>query len=196
MAENFSLAIRKETGAAVFIAKDGSILKNCPEEGLLLVDKQDPYKLTSVSQQNGVTVVRMPAEKMLSTPKILSLLKLSVESFRIATGFAADDTDDLTIAVWMETKNGLPRGHEFLVGGKSFFVKFPMEAFRGYDDKSSGTPKTEIRAKVHPSEIKFKAGSNVSEWQLIQDRFRESLSSPGANIDWSETAGVYTRYLK
>ena len=68
-----------------------------------------------------------------------------------------------------------------------------MKVFHGHDEKAAGTGETVISVQENPENIKIRPGSNVSEWELMEERFRETLSSPGSTIEWSEGNAIYTR---
>ena len=40
-------------------------------------------------------------------------------------------------AMWIQFQGGLPRGHEFIVGGPSFDVTFKLSSFGGLDEKTA-----------------------------------------------------------
>ena len=188
-----TVVLRKESGALSFIDNNCYMLKNCPKEANLLIDKADPYKLAVVNPQNAVTVVPLANDKFIPPPRILAMLTNSIESFRVETGFASNNGPDrTTIALWMENKLGAPRSHEYIIGGPEIAIEFKMNVFKGFDEKSV-SPDTVVSASIHPSQIQFRLGSNVGDWVRIEEMFRDSLASPGAKIVWPEGCGIYTR---
>ena len=50
-----------------------------------------------------------------------------------------------------------------------------MKVFHGHDEKAAGTGETVISVQENPENIKIRPGSNVSEWELMEERFRETL---------------------
>ena len=167
--------------------------KNCAEDAKVLVDETDPYKLTVVNPQNAVAVKFLPADMFIPPPRIVGMLTNSVESFRVATGFASNNgPDKTTIALWLENKLGAPRSHEYIIGGPELTIDFKMKAFKGFDEKSVG-PDTSVSVNIHPSRIQFRQGSNVGDWMRIEEMFRDSLTSPGAKIYWTKVCSIYTR---
>lgn len=66
--------------------------------------------------------------------------------------------------------------HELLVSGPVLDIIFKMKVLHGHDEKSSGTMETIISAREMPGNIQFRAGSNVSDWELRVVQFRNSLN--------------------
>ena len=132
--EYVMLALRKEAGRIAFIDNKGFLSKTCPEDATVFVDKHDAYKLAVVAPQNSVPVVRLPSSRSLPYPRIQAMTMPSVEGFRVASGFAHNESlSSLQLAIWMENKGGVPRSHEFLAAGPELKISFQMEVFKGYD---------------------------------------------------------------
>ena len=123
------------------------------------------------------------------------MLTQSIEALRVSTGFADPDSspEAVEIALWLENKHGVPRSHKFLIGGPAFDISFPLKELHGYDNKSVGEPDTEVLAKMEPSNIRMRPGTNVSDWLPIKQMFPDSLSSPGAGITWEEGSTILVR---
>ena len=73
-------------------------------------------------------------------------------------------------------------------------MAFPLGKFLSLDNLPTGVPDTMIKATVDPSKIRFKSGSNVTDWEILESRFQGSISTPGSTIAWSEGNPIYTRW--
>ena len=60
------------------------------------------------------------------------------------------------------------------------------------DDKAGG-PDTNITMRMKPADMVFKPSTMLTDWQLIQDMFRTSISADSA-IDWTEGPQIYSRW--
>ena len=128
--------------------------------------------------------------------RINTMMKGPIEQFRAEIGFANppdEQPETATVALWLLFKDGSPNLHEFLTCGPPQNVEFELGAFAGHDGLPNGTPDTKIRAKLHLDGLRFKPGSNVTNWALLQEIFQESISTPGAMIDWLEGNPIYVR---
>ena len=108
-------------------------------------------------------------DKAIPPPRVVAMMTESVETFRVSTGFAGQSgPDNLTVAVWLEKYRGVPRMHEYLLGGPELNIEFKLKAFKGFDNKSAGKPETSTSANIQPSQIRFRPGSNVGDWEPIE----------------------------
>ena len=151
--------------------------------------------LLPTTLSTGLEVKVLPSTCWVPDARVQGLITGPPETFREEIGFSDPSSapGQPTIALWFELANGSPRAHEFLVGGPVLDIKFPMSHFFGLDGKSSGGQDTEIQAKQDPSLIKIRQGTKLSEWELLQEKFQDSLASPGCSIQWNEGTAIYAR---
>jgi hypothetical protein len=183
-----TLAINKNNGRALVINQEGSSSDLAVEGVPLRVDRKNPFKFTPTTVDNSSEVKILDKSATIPAPRINAMMTGPPESFRHEIGFTDPDYAPTTnvVALWLDYKDGFPRMHEFLVGGPPLEVSFTMELFFGHDEKLAGRSDTEVKATQDTSLIKFRIGSSVSEWMPIEDRFQDSLTSPGAPIQWSQ----------
>ena len=206
-----TLAIRKESGRLVVVNGDGHLAEESPAGCSLKFDRREPFKLKPASADSAVDIIILDSSHSIPSPRIQSMLTGTQEAFRVDLGFTDPDyaPTTTTLALWLEYKSGAPRSHEFLAGGKLILIRldyvqhfagppieimFKMNVFHGNDGKTAGNAESVVTARETPNNIQFRAGSNVSDWELMEVRFRDSLSSPGATIEWGEGNAIYTRW--
>ena len=66
-------------------------------------------------------------------------------------------------------KGGSPRRHEFLVGGPSLDISFPLSMFMGLDGLLGGKPETKLIMRQKTTGIKIRQGSHVSDWETKEE---------------------------
>ena len=67
--------------------------------------------------------------------------------------------------------------------------------FMGLDGLLGGKPETKLIMRQKTTGIKIRQGSHVSDWERIEERFADSISSPGLVIeDWKEACPIMTRW--
>ena len=120
-----------------------------------------------------------------------------MEEFREKIGF----TDLIygpkvpTLAVWLEFKDGFPRVYKFMLGGPSLGVMFDLDHFYGADGKGGNQElPIQVQCSMDAGDVRWRRGSSVSEWQPIEDMFKDIITSPGSKIDWSKGNSIFTRY--
>ena len=190
-----TVAICKDTGKLVLLNQQGAMASEAVTGTLLIIDSANPFALQPIS--SGLEVKVLPLTEALPSSRIQAMMAGPPEAFRAEIGFSNPESAPAqpTIALWLAVReDGVPKTHEFLVGGPSIDVKFTMARFFGLDGKSAGGADVEIQARQDTSLMKFRQGSNVSEWELLHVKFQDSLSSPGYSIDWSEGAAIYVRW--
>ena len=188
-----TLAIQRKSGKAIFINKDGLVANETLLGPVIVIDEKDPYAVRYCSDGHLVSILDPLCE--IPMTKMITMIVGQVENYRAEIGLA--DTflapSKLTAAMWINFRQGMPQGHEFLLGGPSLDVLFTLSSFCGLDEKSV-SPDVLITARQDPSAISFRRSSNVSTWMPLHLLFKDSISSPGACINWEEGATIYARF--
>ena len=191
-----TVAIRKETGRQVYIGKDGKIADYAKEGTEVRLDYQKPYLLKPSSLENSTSVTWLPKQASLPVSRIAAMATGAVEEYVASLGFAEPENSpkEPTVALWMNfDRDGLAM-HEYVIGGPDQAIKFPLSMFMGMAGREAGAPDTQLIMTQKLSDIVFKKNKHVTSWMLFSERFKDSLSAVGANINWTEGAGVYCRY--
>ena len=114
-----TLAINKATIRLVVINQQGYASDSAKEGVPLMIDRLDTFRLAPTNHSTGIDVVKLPESCLIPDPRINRMVCGAVKGFRHQIGFSSPDSspDDVKIAVWMDFKEGVPKSHEFLVGG-------------------------------------------------------------------------------
>ena len=164
---------------------------------LMFINCTGFYLKVFTAAEASLGVDRLPMMATASAPKIARLTCGSVEEFRHDTGLSLSQGDggptNPTIGLHCSVKNNALYQFEFVLGGGFLDIEFKMSMFLGKEQKNAGSPDTVISVKEDLAGVKFRHNSHVSDWEPLQDRFRTSLSHPGAIIAWAEGPPVYCR---
>ena len=172
-----TFAINKLTGKAVFITQDGGITDDPDPNIGTKFDRANAFSKEPANDISAVDVCLLASDKGIPKRRIDAMMVGPIEEYRAHIRLL--DEGDPCVAMWLEFKSGAPRRHTFLIGGDPLEIQFPLSKLAGRDGLDSGTPDTILTARQKTTGINFKIGSNVTEWQRIEDQFNDSLASPG-----------------
>ena len=141
---------------------------------------------------SGVEVMPLEPSCLLPDGRISRLIVGQVESYRAKAGFSDPDLkpQKTTVALWCQM-NGLEyKSHEFIVGGPALTIGFSTDAFYGLSGRDGGV---EVKTSMDPSAIKFRRGSNVSEWKTLPALFPGAIST-SAPLSWEGGPTILCRF--
>lgn len=195
MTSHTTLVIDKESARLQFLDNDGRVSQTAPDGASLLLDYMRPHNQVPCSMESGSPVKRLPLAAIIPTPLVAQMETGSVADYGTSQGFYHKDCvpSESTMALWMQIKDKSLQFHEFVYGGPDLDVKFTMDRLLGKDGKHAGSPKLEIHLVQPATGFKFRRNTHVSDWKPIQEMFADSLSTPGAIVDWTEGPTVYCR---
>ena len=188
-----TLSIARESGRIVFIDPENKVCSECPEGVPVKVDRHNPFRHAPAMLSNSADVLELPEKMRLNHQSLTGVLTGPQEKFRAEIKLN-DSTKKLTVALWIELREGALKRHEFLVGGKTLNVCFPLKMLGGHDGLEGGSPDIIISGKIKTSAIRINPGSHVSEWTRIEEMFKGSISSPGLSVNWPDSAPIYVRW--
>ena len=176
-----TLVIERETGISKLLNQRNEEVKF--EDGMLVkIDRGDPFKLVTVVGGRASDVLPLPACTRLTDRRLDAMMTGPVKKFRADINLT-DETQYLTVGLWLQFQAGGPKRYEFILGGPEVVIDFPVSNLGGHDGISGATPETRIMARQRPSGIRIKPGNHVSGWVNIEDRFPDSLSL--SNMDFN-----------
>ena len=189
-----TLVINRESGQLLAVNMKGEVASEPSPGMMLLIDRKDPYRLAPTDYVKGAVVNILGMDKLMPRSRIRSMFSGPLEQFRSEIGFAdaTEGPQGITVAVWTESKDGVPRRHEMLLGGPEFLVEFPVNRFRGLDGLNVEQD-TMVKSLVVPSSIRFRPCSNVTPWVILHEMFPTGLSSL-IDIDWDAGNTIYGRF--
>ena len=99
-----------------------------------------------------------------------------VERYGASIGFHVDaGLKENVLAIWMSFgKEGFEMS-EYVLGGPYLNIQFPLSAFKGTIGKEKGKSGMTITMIEKALDVVFKTTNHVSDWTLIEDKFRTSL---------------------
>ena len=119
-----------------------------------------------------------------------------IEEYGASIGFRNDTRPkENVLAMWMSFgKEGFEMS-EYVLDRPDMKVQFPLSVFKGTIGKEKGKSGMMVSMTEKVSDIVFKRSNHVSDWTLIEDRFRTSLDTDEASkIDWSKGNKAYVRW--
>ena len=121
---SMTLAIRKESGRPVNINNEGFLSDYAVSWVNLKIDRKDPFKLVPVDDESSVDVEVIDSSVCIPSDRLEAMKTGPVEQFRHSIGFTdpASIPEGITVAVWLQYRNGAPRLHEFILGGDNLSV--------------------------------------------------------------------------
>ena len=191
-----TLAISKDNGRFIAINMAGEVASQ-PRKGVrLMIDKKDPFRIAPTSRSRGLVVNVLSLDKILPIPRVRQMKTGPIEQFRAEIGFADPflGPTSATVAVWTECTAGVPRSHEFLVGGPQLDIEFSTSRFKGLGFFPDGTEDTMVTLSIDPASLKFKTSSNVTEWKRFPESFQDTIATSGMELRWSEGNPMWTRF--
>ena len=155
-----------------------------------------PYGDVYSSVAETVEIVTLPAWATVPNSVIARWPQGSLQQVSAELGFTHSESrpSELTAALKLEFRTGVLKSYLFLLGGPELDISFPFSKILGLENRSAGGPEAMLNMKIDPSSIKFISNHGVSDYKLMQDKFRSSLSHPGVDHVWSDGPGIYTRF--
>ena len=190
----YTVAIRKGSGEPLIINQEGLVATEAAEGVPIKVSRHDPHSLSMVEADMAADVEALDPAVRMPLNRLKEMLTGPVEYFRHGIGFTDKDTKPtkLTAALWLEYREGSPRLHEFILEGNHLDISFLMSKLFGKDGLPIGSD-VNVAVREDPSNIRFRPGSNVTDWNILSNRFQGSMSTPGSSITWSEGNPIYSR---
>ena len=174
---NHFLILSKNSGRPKVLDEKGWYSSSAMRGVPLYMNIKDPFIQAPVPESLKVLVDPLPQELLVPAPKLARITFNAIEEFRVTTGFATDPPEVVTAAIFMEFHQGLPRSHELIVGGPVIDFSFNLGMFYGHDKRDVGGPMVKANGSQDPSKIRFRPGSNVSEWTPILEQFQASFQN-------------------
>ena len=176
----------------MFVNTEGLVTYTATEDTPIRIDKINPFQVLSVDEENSIEVYILPKTAEIPRKRIEYMISGPVEQFRSKTKLT-DAGKTPVVGLWLEFRDGAPKRHEFIVGGDPLNITIPLKNMGGCENLAIGNPDSVILAKQKTSDLRFRPGSNVTEWMGIEERFASSLSTPGFVVDWAASA-ILTRF--
>ena len=186
------LVITKKTGEWKILSPSNDSIRD-DESVTLRVDKSDPYRGVYVSENKSVKVSRLPSDARMSSMVVETLMTGPPEDFRSRINLD-DNLTDLTVALWMQFQGGTAKKFEYLVGGPTFDIEFPVGVMGGVDSIEGASPGTILKMRHKATDIKIKPGTHVSAWTPIQQMFVDSLMATDLDLNWEEIDPIQVRW--